>query len=746
MSRHVYKLKKPAAWHGEAWREALPLGNGLTGALIHGYIANERIIFNRHDLWEGGYDRPVPDVSDTFKTIRAFMDEGEYESANKNLLQKALYEKGYFTELGYNTTVGTPHPLGTLHINYAPTSTFRNYERGVDMRSGEAFVRFSIDGKKQERRAFTSRADDVTVIRMTSEFPFEATYDFSLYNELESTVTEEKEIYRASKGGYTSVCVRFFGDFKSEITKDGLKIFGSDYIVTVKCCSNGDDARVMGFEVTSYDELLKRHTSLHTPLYDSANIELASEGELDETNERLLGDAYDAEASPALLERLWRFGRYLFISAAAEDGLPVALYGLWHGSGHLEFSQYVSNENVQMTYWHALGGGLSYSIIPLIKYYTDKTEKLRECAKMMFGMRGIWLSAYTTPISSGPNVPVDIITGWISSAGWMARHFYEYYIYTGDEELLRERILPFMHEAALFYLDYAAGSGEYVRLYPSVSPENIPDGFNGLLAENATMDFAIMKELLTNLLEGIDVTGLYADEREEFASLLSKIPPYEINRDGAVKEWIHPDMKDNYHHRHLSHIYPVFPGCEVTKESDSKLFEAFRRAVELRQLGSQSGWSLAHAANVYARMGTAEKSLECLDIMAKSVIMDSLMTTHNDWREMGTTMTWNGEAYVQLDAAFGAVSALQEMLFSNQKDAISLLPALPDRLKRGKADRLCFPEGKISIAWDEDRAYITIKAERKTKKALLLRGDVLCQISLDEGEEKTFTFNISKRG
>ena len=744
MSRHIYKLKKPAAWHGEAWREALPIGNGLTGALIHGYIANERIIFNRHDLWEGGYDRPIPDVSDTFLEIRRLIDAGDFEAANKNLFQRALYERGYFTELGYNTTVGTPHPLGTLHINFSADKLFRDYERGIDMRKSEAFVRFSIGSKRFERRAFTSRADDVTVIRMTADTAFESEYGFELYGECLHSITDKCGLYR--EADYGSVKVRFFGDFTSEVTDGKVKVTGKDYLVAVKCASSGTPCSLDGIEGLSYEELLARHTALYTPLYDAANIELVTDEELSKTNEQLLSDAYVGEASAALIERLWRFGRYLFISAAAEDANPVALYGLWHGEGHLEWSQYVSNENVQMTYWHVPTGGLSYSIRPLIKYYTDKTEKLRECAKKMFGMRGIWLSAYTTPISSGPNVPVDIITGWISSAGWMARHFYEYYIYTGDEELLRERILPFMRETALFYLDYAVESGEYIRLYPSVSPENIPEGFCGLLAENATMDFAVMKELLTNLLEGIDATGLYTDERDEFLSLLKRIPPYEINSDGAVKEWMHPEMKDNYHHRHLSHVYPVFPGCEVTKESDPKLFEAFRRAVELRKLGSQSGWSLAHTANVYARMGNAEKSVECLDIMAKSVIMDSLMTTHNDWRTMGMTMTWGGEAYVQLDAAFGITAALQEMIFSSVKDSISLLPAVPERLKCGAAYGLRFPEGVVDISWSEDKANVKITAERRLEKSVLLLGDVVCRISLDVGEEKTFTFNIPKRG
>ena len=143
----------------------------------------------------------------------------------------------------------------------------------------------------------------------------------------------------------------------------------------------------------------------------------------------------------------------------------------------------------------------------------------------MFGTRGIWISAYTSPGASGPCVPVSVILNWISCAGWLCRHFWEYYLYTKDETLLRQEILPFMREAALFYLDYAVEDGDYIRLYPAVSPENTPTGHTGVVAQNATMDFAILKELLTNLLTGMAVTGLYPDEAETFRALLGKIPP-----------------------------------------------------------------------------------------------------------------------------------------------------------------------------------------------------------------------------
>ena len=715
----------------------MPLGNGLTGVLIPGAVGKEEITFNRHDLWEGGFDCEIPDVTHAIKSMREALDRGDYAAANQENLPRAL------GAAGYGTPIDCPHPLGWLNMTFTPSTAFKHYRRGVNMQTGEAFVEFTINGCQFRREAFVSRDADVTVMRMRADNPFTATYDFRLYNAVAERVTTERGIYRASANRYTEVKVEFAGDVSTTVSDHTLTVTGTDYMILIRCASNGADGSLDAVLGKTYEELLQAHVALHKPLYDSVTVELADDEAFAATNEQMLDEAYDGETSPALLERLWRFGRYLFISAASEKGNPVPLYGLWHGDHHLGWSQYVANENVEITYWHTMAGGLSYAIPPLLRYYTSKIDKLRECAKQMFGTRGIWISAYTTPHASGPSVPVSVIVNWISCAGWLCRHFWEYYLYTRDDALLREEILPFMYEAALFYRDYAVEDGDYIRLYPSVSPENTPEGIPGVVAQNATMDFAILKELLTNLLCGMEITGMYAHDEASFRNLLAKIPPYMLNKDGAVKEWMHPDIQDNYHHRHLSHIFPVFPGNEVTAHSRPMLFEAFKQAVRLRELGAQSGWSLAHMASIYARMGDGERSVECLDVMAKSVIMESLMTTHNDWRRMGITLEWDGEAFVQLDAAFGVVNAIQEMLFCYQKDALSILPALPARLTHGSVSGLVFPEGTVDIDWNEQGTVrITITAHRAVDTSLLLYGVERCYLKLDAGEKKTIGLSV----
>ena len=741
MNRHLYTLKKPASWFGQMWREALPLGNGLTGALVPGAIAEEQITFTRHDLWHNGNDGgDIPDITEAFREMRRAIDAGDYAAANHNNLAAALREKQY------GAMVEVPYPLGKLEMNMIPERIFRHYRRGINLQTGESFVTYTVDGCRYQRHMFISRDSDIAVLRMQADKPFTATYDFRMFVGNADCITTENSLVRTAANGESAANVLFLGAFTSEVQNDTLSVTGEDYLILIRCGSHGSDTALDAYRDETYESLLDKHTALYTPLYDAVTMELAEDSAFAKSNEEMLEDAYDDIASPALLERMWRFGRYLFLSAASERGNPVPLYGLWPGEDNLMWSQYVANENVEMTYWHAMAGGLSYSIPALLRYYTSKTEKFRECARQMFGTRGIWISAYTTPNVAGVCIPVAVIANWISCAGWLCRHFWDYYRYTGDETLLRNEILPFMHEAALFYLDYAAETEDGIRLYPSVSPENTPEnlvyvnptvvmGHPCPAVQNAAMDFAIMKELFSNLLQGMEITDMYTEEAEQFRTMLSKIPDYPINADGAVKEWMHPDLDDNYHHRHLSHIYPVFPGTEVTAYNNPELFEAFRRAVNLRKLGSQSGWSLTHMASIYARLGEGERAAECLDIMAKSVTLDSLMTLHNDWRHMGMTLSGDGSATVQLDAVFGAVNAMQEMLFCAQEEALSVLPACPARLTSGAVRGLVFPGGTIDIVWNASGAVdVTVHAAHALDTVLLVGGKECGRIVLAAGQ------------
>jgi len=368
----------------------------------------------------------------------------------------------------------------------------------------------------------------------------------------------------------------------------------------------------------------------------------------------------------------------------------------------------------------------------LIHYYESMMDDFRENARKLYGCRGIYIPAGSTPGIGVPNQVVPVIMNWTGGAGWIAQHYYEYFLYTGDTICLRERILPFMREAALFYEDFLViGEDGYYKYYPSVSPENTPLNFMSNDNEplnhpmpttiNATSDFAIMKELLSHLVEGSRIAGVYEDEILRWEAMLQRIPPYQVNEDGAVSEWMHEAFEDRYEHRHLSHTYPVFPGREVMKEETPKLFQAFETAVKKREIGAQSGWSLVYMAAMYARLGDGNKALECLDILSRSCLLNNFYTLHNDWRHMGVCLNME-EAPIQMDANVGWSSAVQEMLLFTSSTCIKLLPSLPDRWETGKVKDLRFYTGKVSMLWNKPAGEFsaTITADRYTYVTIYL--------------------------
>ena len=682
-------MKKPAGWPDELWRESLPMGNGLTSALLCGSVGCEHLWLNRYDRWEGGFDGELPDVSDTLEKTRTLMERGEYAKAN-GLLSRTLAERGYRVELA------TPMAPVEIRLRFESEAPFSHYCRGVDLDTGEAFARFQQGGDTIERRAFVSRADDIAVLRVASTGRLSVKID----------TREAKD---------------FLADYSLTVDgrleeKDGYYQIWDASSFTLRASFGHIDAPAR----VDYDALLSRHLPLYRAAMGTAELSL---GGGDHNTEFLLDEAAEEEAGPELYEKLWRFGRYLFVSGAAENGLPFALYGLWPGRDKLPWAQNVANENVQMIYWHAPAGGLAELLRPLIHYYFGKMDDFREAARKLFGCRGIFVSVYTTPMNSRPAPNVPVIVNYIGSAGWLCRHFYDYYRYTGDEALLKAEILPFMMETAAFYEDYVArDAGGKIRICPSVSPENTPGNFMpedfqehmghvNPAVWNSTMDFAILKELLTHLLALNEKFPQEPARVSAWRAMLEDLPAYQVNGDGALKEWMDEGLSDFYGHRHLSHLYPLFPGEEIRR--GHPLFDACARAVDLRQLGAASGWALAHQAAIYARLGRGDQALSCLNILAKGCLLPNLFTLHNDWRDMGVTLRID-MAPVQLDALMGAVNAVQEILLDASEDRIDLLPACPRRFAAGSFRAWRFPGGQISAAWNRDHGTFSaeIAAER----------------------------------
>lgn len=746
-NRHSLILRTPASWNGDAWREALATGNGVIGLGVYGGVKDETILVNHGELWHWGKRSVLPDVSDTLAETRRLLDQGLYAEANR-ISSQALLDRGYVAELF------TPCPLADLRIRMGMEAPFRGYRRVLDMETGEVTVSWRQDGSLFRRRVFASRTDDLIVLEIAGE-PQQVAC--ALWPDLHRTggadearmVAETASTREAGAAdGYAWLALRNddgtdFGLVCRVVAEGGavqadaagaLQVSGASRVLLLgKAFVRGDREtgipRLMAeldVVAADYDTLLARHAPVHGALYHAADLRLA-EGDFTVCNEQLLLDGYGEDASPVLLEKLWRFARHLFISGTREGAQPFPLYGLWGGRYDLVWSHHMANINIQMMCWHALAGGLAPLMEPFLRYYTDMMDDFRENARKLFGLPGICLSAGSTPGLGVANQVVPVITNWIGGAGWIARHFYEVWQHTGDETLLKEFVLPFLLEAAAFYEAYLVrGADGLYRIYPSVSPENTPGnlmsgefahmGHACPTAQDATMDHAIVRELFTHLVEIGDRCGVASEQMARWRDLLAHMPPYRVNGDGAVCEWMHDGLEDFYYHRHISHLYPVFPGREIDRERDPVLMAAFERAVDLRVLGGQSGWSLAQMANVYARFGKAEKAVSALDVLCSGGLLANFFTLHNDWRHMGMTLDLDDFAPVQLDALLGCANALQEMLLSVTADCVHLLPACPERFARGSLTDFRFHTGRISLAWDRDAGTMegTLCADRET--------------------------------
>lgn len=733
MTRHDIYQNKPASGLGQRWRDCTPLGNGYTGVTLYGGTAADVLAVSRTDLWCEGWESSVPDVSHVLYEMRALQKEGKLEEAC-NMMYDAL------NDAKYNTNVAGMRTLGCVKFLFECDGVYNRYRRVTHMDTGEVQIQYCLGKRSFERSCFVSRKRDVIVMHVVSENPSGFSLSQGFYDSYEDTVREKRlrdrdgqfaqhkladgcMIYSSdNEGKYFGIVTKVISDGKVEMEENHIAVSGAkDSLLIIKAFSeakNRERAERAAIKAINacpqdYEKLYTEHKRLHASLYHKADIKLYF-GRTFHSNEELLAGARENECSAELAEKIWRFGRYLFISGVDKNGLPFPLYGLWPCGYQREWSQHVGNENVEIIHWHAAVGGLSNLIPPLINFYRSRMERFRENAKMLFGCDGIFVGAYLSPNNSLATPHVPVILHFLGVAGWLSRHFYEYYLCTRDEKMFEESILPFMLEAATFYEDYIyEDENGMIELYPAVSPENSPSEYHNVerwtasghpmpVTKNPTIEFAIMKELLTNLVEISKTYPNLSNRVSRWEEMLSKIPEYMINESGAIAEWMDKSVHDYYAHRHLSHVYPLFPGTEIEDNERFDLIPAFKKAVDMRELGFMTGWSLAHMSAIYARLKEGDKVFEALNMLTKVCLLDNFFTLHNDYRGMGITTTGMGNetfAPIQLDALMGAVNAVQEMLLFVSQRNVKLLPACPDNFAKGTA-KLHFFDGTVNMQWD----------------------------------------------
>jgi alpha-L-fucosidase 2 len=712
------------------WRDATPFGNGALGALHFGGIAHDRVLLNHERLYGGARTPSLPDISHELAGLRTLLENGDYLRAND------LYANAW-KECGYDPEDARYLPGPIFHWQQPVSGVPTGYRRWLDFADGVGGMEWLVDGQGFSRLCWVSGPDQCVIYVPDPRQANGARAWFSAQDISENTDDKGRQLpldvrLEITNGDAWMVAIQHgpddakcaavvFFDGMREIRQQGA-VFDMRPGRNPRCFLSvlmEVSPAAIAAEVERLESVAAKfdggaaHRGTHRERYDRCRFDLdVRQGNF--SNDELLLLARRGEVPDALVARMANFGRYLLIASSNTGTLPPNLQGIWNGNFQPPWwGGFFFNENVQMALLPALPGGLPESMATLFDLLESHMDDFRENARKLFGCGGILPPLFMSPDSGLKKNPQAHVLYWTGSGAWLARLYFDFWNYTRDEHFLHKRLLPFMSEVAAFYIDFfQEGTDGILHSSPSNSPENAPLGHvnaSGVplrVCVDATMDFALARELFGNLLIVSQSAGLgETDDTRKWSKFVAKLPAYRINEDGAIAEWIDPQLKDNYHHRHLAHLYPLFPGDEILP-GDSEIFDACRVAVEKRLvvgLESQTGWSLAHMAHVYGRLNQPARAVESLDLLCRFVVGPNLFTAHNDLHDMGVTMPLRKglKPTVQTEANQGFTSACYEMLVRAARGRLYLFPALPARWQAGSLRGLRLPaQGSLDLAWD----------------------------------------------
>ncbi|NKI25459.1 glycoside hydrolase family 95 protein [Arenibacter sp. 6A1] len=747
-------------WYQEpakSWMmEALPIGNGYMGAMIFGGIEEEHIQFNEETLWTGGKgewaDYKGGNRENAYKhlpEIRRLLNEGKYKEAhqlaNKELTGIIKEDKGNDVLEGY----GAYQPFGDVFVKPVQQGEPTNYTRELDISKAVASVNYSIDGIQHKREYFASYPNRTLVFRFENNSPEGIDY-----------IVRQTTPHQNIKSVFKNNQLIMFGQLTNNgmglesrmlIESDGKKLSYDNGEILVKSAKTltlyltaatdykneypnytGRDYKALNKKTISsvkksnYKQLLEKHIQDFSNLFSRVNFSLEGENNSHiPTNDRL--NAYaEGKEDPSLETLYFQYGRYLLISSSRPGTMPANLQGKWNNKTNPPWSSdYHANINIQMIYWPAEITNLSESHEPLIEYIDKLRAPGRQSAKDFFNTRGWIVNTMNNPFgftAPGWSFPWGFFPG---GAAWYGRHVWEHYEFTGDKAYLKEKGYPIMKEAALFWLDYLTKDSEGKLVSsPSYSPEH------GGISTGAYMDIEIAWDIFNNCIQAIDVLGQDKDFKEQLIAAKGSLLPLKIGQWGQLQEWKEDVDDPNNKHRHVSHLYALYPGNQINKIETPALIDAARVSLDARG-DDGTGWSIGWKINFWARLFDGDRSYKLL--------RRALQLVHND----GVNMMDGGGVYTnllsthppfQLDGNMGATAGMAEMLLQSHAGEINILPALPKTWDTGKMSGLKARGGiVVDIEWNQKKLKrivlksafdqtVTIRYQEKTVDIKLLSG------------------------